>query len=80
MGAHKGRTYAFVGLERAGGVMVFDVTDPTAPVHLAWVPVAGDIAPEGLHFVPASASPTNQPLLLVGNEGSGTTTIYALQV
>lgn len=80
VGAHKGRTYAFVGLERAGGVMVFDVTDPTVPVHLAWVPVVGDIAPEGLHFVPASASPTNQPLLLVGNEGSGTTTVYALQV
>ncbi len=80
VGAHKGRTYAFVGLERAGGVMVFDVTDPTAPVHMAWVPVAGDIAPEGVHFVPASASPTNQPLLLVGNEGSGTTTVYALQV
>lgn len=79
VGSHRGRTYAFVGLERAGGVMLFDVTDPTAPVHLAWVPVAGDTAPEGLSFVPASASPDGRPLLLAGNEGSGTTTVYALQ-
>ncbi|MEL6803625.1 MAG: T9SS type A sorting domain-containing protein, partial [Bacteroidota bacterium] len=25
------RTYAFIGLERVGGVMIYDVTDPTAP-------------------------------------------------
>ena len=26
-----GRTYAFLGLERIGGIMVYDVTDPAAP-------------------------------------------------
>ncbi|MDY7025119.1 MAG: choice-of-anchor I family protein [Pseudomonadota bacterium] len=28
----EGRFFAFVGLERQGGIMVFDITDPTAPV------------------------------------------------
>ncbi len=79
VGEHKGRTYAFVGLERAGGVVVFDVTDPRAPAFLQWLPVAGDISPEGLTFVPGSASPTATPLLLVANEISGTTTVFELR-
>lgn len=28
MGTVNGRTYAFVGLERIGGVMICDITDP----------------------------------------------------
>ena len=30
MGTVNGRTYAFVGLERIGGVMIYDITDPSA--------------------------------------------------
>ncbi|HBS41775.1 MAG TPA: alkaline phosphatase, partial [Oceanospirillales bacterium] len=33
----KGRFFAFVGLERQGGVMVFDITDPTAPVFQSYL-------------------------------------------
>lgn len=32
MGDFLGRPYAFVGLERTGGIAVYDVTTPTAPV------------------------------------------------
>lgn len=31
VGTVRGRTYAFVGLERHSGIMVYDVTDPRAP-------------------------------------------------
>lgn len=31
------RAFAFVGLERQGGVMVFDITDPTAPVYQSYI-------------------------------------------
>ena len=30
MGTVNGRTYAFAGLERIGGVMICDITDPSS--------------------------------------------------
>jgi 2',3'-cyclic-nucleotide 2'-phosphodiesterase/3'-nucleotidase/5'-nucleotidase len=30
------RTYAFIGLERVGGIMVYDITDPTAPFFVTY--------------------------------------------
>lgn len=90
-----GRTLAFVGLERIGGVMAFDITDPTKPEYLTYTnssiftgvgganfatsgAPAGDVSPEGLLFVKASDSPTGDPLLIVANELSGTTSIYKI--
>ncbi len=35
-----------------------------------------DSGPEGLAFVDAPSSPTGAPLLVVGNEVSGTTTVF----
>ena len=38
------RTYAFVGLERGGGgVMVYEVTNPTKPVFIEYVMTPGDV-------------------------------------
>jgi len=81
VGTADGRRYAFVALERIGGVMIFDITDPAAPVFQSWAnnrtygpgPVGPDSGPEGLAFAPAGSSPTGTPLL-VGNEISGTIT------
>ena len=80
-----GRTYAFVGLERDGGILVVDVSDPFAPVIESLissrdytVAAAPDSGPEVLTFVPASESPTNRPLLLTAFEISGTVTITEL--
>ncbi|MEW6581787.1 MAG: choice-of-anchor I family protein, partial [Actinomycetota bacterium] len=82
-GVVRGRTYAFVGLERVGGLVVLDVTDPAAPRFVQWAntrdygQAAGpDSGPEIVKFVPAAASPTRRPLVLAANEVSGTVNIY----
>lgn len=36
LGAIGDRTYAFIGLERIGGIMVYDVTDPAAPTFVTY--------------------------------------------
>ncbi|MCX7542512.1 choice-of-anchor I family protein [Corynebacterium sp. P5848] len=89
LGQIGGRTYAFIGLERAGGIMVYDITDPRSPAFVSYVnnrdyghpfdsPAAGDVGPEGLAFIPAAESPNGQNLLAVANEVSGTTTIWEI--
>ncbi len=44
----------------------------------ALVNSVGDLGPEGLDFIAAEASPTGIPMVAVGNEVSGTTTLYTL--
>ncbi|GAA3662070.1 choice-of-anchor I family protein [Microbacterium marinilacus] len=39
---------------------------------------AGDLGPEGLDFIAATDSPTGKPMLAVGNEVTGTTTLWAI--
>lgn len=43
-------------------------------------PAVGDLGPEGIAFIPARQSPINKPLLAVGNEVSGTTTLLQIDV
>ncbi len=72
-----GKTLAFIGLERGGGgVMVYDVTDPSSVEFVQYLRNAGDESPEGLTFVSETESPSGQGLLFVTNEVSGTVTIY----
>ena len=88
LGELGGRVYAFVGLERIGGILVWDITDPRSPFYVTYVnnrdftadsESAGDLAPEGIVFVPAEESPIGEPLLLVANELSGTTTVWRIE-
>ncbi|MEM6431725.1 MAG: choice-of-anchor I family protein [Deinococcota bacterium] len=37
LGEIDGRTYAFIGLERIGGIIVYDITEPTAPSYVTYV-------------------------------------------
>jgi hypothetical protein len=110
LGKVQGKLHAFVGLERIGGIVVLDLSDPRNPKFVDYHnnrnfrdaagdpvptcaefdppasddiddcikpnPAAGDLGPEGLKFVPAGQSPNGKPLLIVGNEVSGTTTVY----
>ncbi|MET4699404.1 putative extracellular nuclease/2',3'-cyclic-nucleotide 2'-phosphodiesterase (5'-nucleotidase family) [Constrictibacter sp. MBR-5] len=84
-------TYAFIGLERAGGVMVYRISDPTAPEFVQYInnrdftvdaesAAAGDLGPEGLAFISADDSPTGKPMLVTGNEVSGTTSVFEIDV
>ncbi|CAM3853488.1 choice-of-anchor I family protein [Nocardioides zeicaulis] len=92
LGKVAGRTYAFVGLERVGGVVVYDVTEPARPRFVTWtdnrdfsvsgttdLARAGDLGPEGLAFIAADDSPNGDPLVAVGNEVSGTTTLFDVE-
>lgn len=89
VGAVGDRTYAFIGLERQSGIMVYDVTDPAAPDFVDYVTnrdytaepgagTGGDLGPESIAFIAAADSPTGSPMLAVGNEVSGTTTLWGI--
>jgi len=83
--------FAFIGLERVGGVMVYDVTDPATPAFVQYInerdfsvdaeadiEIVGDLGPEDVVFIPASDSPNGEPLLLVSNEVSGTLAVFSV--
>ncbi|MBE9028913.1 choice-of-anchor I family protein [filamentous cyanobacterium LEGE 11480] len=81
IGEIAGRPYAFIGLERAGGgVLVYDVSQPTAPEFVQYARNDEDIAPEGLTFISAEDSPNGKPLLTVANEVSNTIAVYEIDV
>ncbi|MFZ1027777.1 MAG: choice-of-anchor I family protein [Limnoraphis robusta] len=84
VGEIDGKTYAFIGLERMGGIMSYDITNPSQPQFVEYINdrdftgdpeagTAGDLAPEGMTFVPGE-----NPQLIVSNEVSGTTTSYSI--
>ncbi|WP_367180218.1 hypothetical protein [uncultured Lacinutrix sp.] len=73
------RYILFVGLERTDQIMVYDITNPSAPTFLTILSHSGDEAPEGLLVVPAADSPNDKDLLIVSNEDSGTVTFYENQ-
>ena len=87
--------HAFIGLERMGGILVYSLSNPAEPTLVQYINnrnfnveaeqgtidgTAGDLAPEGLAFVSPGDSPNDQPLLLVANEVSGTTSLYTFKV
>ena len=65
---------AFVGMERADAVAVYDITDPTKPVYLKLLK-CGD-APEGVMIISAKNSPTKKSLLVVSSENDGVIKVY----
>lgn len=91
IGEVDGNYYAFIGLERVGGIIIFNITNPNSPNFVQYInnrnfsadaesAAAKDLGPEGVKFIPADKSPIrNTPLLAVGNEVSGTTTVYRIR-
>ena len=84
------KTFAFIGLERASGIMVYDISNPNQAKFVQYlnhrntteteVTKQGDLGPEGLIFIAAKNSPNGRPLLVVGNEVSGSTAVYEVKL
>ena len=81
------KTYAFIGMERLGGIFVYDVTNPYDAKFVDYVinrdlteggDLIGDSAPEGMVFVDATNSPTGNALVIIGNEASGTVSVWQI--
>ncbi len=80
--------YAFITLERIGGIMVYDVSDPANATFETYIntrlganvegnsTIDDDLGPESLVFIDASDSPSGEALLVVTNEVSGSTVIF----
>ncbi|EGR1223425.1 alkaline phosphatase [Vibrio parahaemolyticus] len=95
-----GRYYAFIGLERQGGIMVYDITEPKQAQFLHYVnhrdytqpvctlvedgecandtynPKAGNLAPESINYFARNG----QHFIAVGNEVSGTTSVFRIEL
>ena len=89
-----GETYAFIGLERIGGVAVYDVGNPERPMFIDYInrrdfsfgendyvagDFGGDLGPEGILVIDRMDSPAKTALLVVANEISGTTSIFSIE-
>jgi 2',3'-cyclic-nucleotide 2'-phosphodiesterase / 3'-nucleotidase / 5'-nucleotidase len=84
-----GRQYLFIMLERIGGIVVYEVSDPRAPRFVQYIntrdfsaapgtAAAGDLGAEAARFIPAESSPNGQPLLMVSNEVSGSLRLFQI--
>lgn len=83
-----GAFYAFIALERVGGFMVYDVSDPNAPVFEGYFNnrgtapgenVTGDLAPESIIYIAADENSEDKGLLVIANEISATISVYSLE-
>ncbi|HEU4470634.1 MAG TPA: choice-of-anchor I family protein [Flavisolibacter sp.] len=79
-----GKTYAFVSLERIGGCMVYDISDPLAPVYVDYINTrnaaayGGDNGAEGIIYIDAISSPTGSPIVILANEVSSTLSFFTI--
>lgn len=84
------QSFCLIGLERVGGIMIYDVTNPFAPSFVEYsnnrdftgdaeAGTAGDLAPEGIVFIPRGKAPFAEPGVIVANEVSGSTTMYRVK-
>ncbi|MBI3258270.1 MAG: esterase-like activity of phytase family protein [Ignavibacteriae bacterium] len=89
VGTVNGRTFAFIGMERIGGIAIWDVTIPKSPTYVDYLntrafnatfnyPTEGDLGPESITFISGTDSPNGVPMLLVANEISGTVAVFQI--
>lgn len=83
VGTIDGRTYAFIAIERIGGIMAYDITDPKDSRYVNYInsrdfsdKIKGDVSPEGICFI--SGDGIAKPMVLAACEVSGTLAVYEL--
>lgn len=82
LGTINGQTFAFITLERTGGVMVYNITDPnnvtfTDYKHSRMTSAfGGDNGPEGITYIEPQNTTTGKGYVIVANEISGTLSMY----
>lgn len=90
VGEFNGNMYAFVGLERQGGIIIYDVTDVNNVMFANYINYrdfdadpesseAGDLGPECVLFIPAEDNSTTSPLIVVANEVSGSISVFEVK-
>ncbi|MEM9849255.1 MAG: choice-of-anchor I family protein, partial [Bacteroidota bacterium] len=84
-----GKVFALIGLERVGGIFVYDITDPANATFVNYVnnrnfeadpesPEALDLGVESIIYISAADSPNGQELVVTANEVSGTVTVFGV--
>lgn len=79
-----GNHYAFISLERIGGVMIYNINNPASPVFSGYynnrnVATNGpDRGAEGMIYIDATSSPNGMPIVILANEISSTLTVYQI--
>ncbi|MXV16347.1 choice-of-anchor I family protein [Hufsiella ginkgonis] len=82
--AINGATYAFVTLERVGGVMVYNITDPANAKLVDYknnrslTTLAGDLGPEGVIYIRKEDSPDGKAYIAIANEISGNVSVFSI--
>ncbi|WP_415328564.1 choice-of-anchor I family protein [Chryseobacterium sp. MMS23-Vi53] len=82
LGTINGQTYAFITIERTGGVMVYNITDPNNPTFTDYKnsrstsAYGGDNGPEGIIYIAPQNTTTGKGYVVVANEISGTLSMY----
>jgi len=86
-GEVNGELYAFIGLERDSGIMIYNISVPTDAYFVDYIPGFGNdlgagpddfIGPETLAFIPATDSLSGVAQLVAAYEISGDTVVYDL--
>ncbi len=84
-----GELYAIIGLERVGGFMVYNISDPANPSYVTYFfnrnfdltaeeDITGDLGPEDVIVIAPEDSPTGQTLLVSSAEVSGTISFFSV--
>ncbi|MFP7655800.1 choice-of-anchor I family protein [Chryseobacterium proteolyticum] len=82
LGTINGQTFAFITLERTGGVMVYNITDPNNVTFTDYKnsrstsAYGGDNGPEGIIYIAPQNTATGKGYVVIANEISGTLSMY----